>query len=246
MSAPPDWCERPRAEASTAWLGPSANGGRVVPHHRPSTPAAATPAAASAPRPASTARVSTSSSGAQMPAWPLPPGRPQAAPASRAESRRLGAPAPTERMRTGRLTNLTLASVIGSLSGLEKVRRRGDGADQGPIREHRAEPLRDPVRARIREVQAVGSAVGAPARAGPRTARPGTRARRGPPSRRRSCGGAPGGRCGSRTRGPFVSAVASHGLLSHTTRAPRDARRFSAACHSPSMNWSNRGSPCLR
>jgi len=38
--------ELAKADASTAWLGPSAKGGRVVPHHRPSTMSSSSPEAA--------------------------------------------------------------------------------------------------------------------------------------------------------------------------------------------------------
>ena len=48
QSAPPDLARQPRAAARNAWLGPSANGGRVVPHHRPSTSSVSSPAAARA------------------------------------------------------------------------------------------------------------------------------------------------------------------------------------------------------
>ena len=46
QSAPPDLVDRPIAAASTAWLGPSANGGREVPHQRPSTMSVCSPDAA--------------------------------------------------------------------------------------------------------------------------------------------------------------------------------------------------------
>ena len=91
---------RSRAPAARkAWLGPSANGGRVVPHHSPSTLSASRPAAASARVAASPASVSVSSSGAQTATWPRPP-RPQAAPTSAAARRSPGAAAPTPSTRT--------------------------------------------------------------------------------------------------------------------------------------------------
>ena len=77
------------AAASTAWLGPSANGGRVVPHQSPSTMSVWRPEAASARPAASAARVRMSSSGAQTAAWPRPP-RPQAAATSAAARRQPG------------------------------------------------------------------------------------------------------------------------------------------------------------
>ena len=63
-SAPPERCDRPTARASTAWLGPSAKGGRVVPHHNPSTMSVCSPDTASARLAASAANVRASSSGA--------------------------------------------------------------------------------------------------------------------------------------------------------------------------------------
>ena len=101
-SAPPERCDRPIARASTAWLGPSANGGRVVPHHSPSTMSVWSPDAASARPAASAARVRVSSSGAQTAAWPLPP-RPHAPPMSDAATRHAGAAAPTARTCTAGL-----------------------------------------------------------------------------------------------------------------------------------------------
>ena len=96
-SAPPT--DRPAGRArrrGTARLGPSANGGRLVPQKSASTESASTPAAASAAVAASHARVRVSSSGAQAATWPRPP-RPHAAPTSAAgqpQRGRRGADAP--------------------------------------------------------------------------------------------------------------------------------------------------------
>ena len=77
QSAPPDVGRQAERAASTAWLGPSANGGRVVPHHSPSTMSVWSPEAASARSAASAARVRASSSGGHTAACPRPP-RPHA------------------------------------------------------------------------------------------------------------------------------------------------------------------------
>ena len=132
VSAPPAWCESPMAVASTAWLGPSANGGRVVPHQSPSTPVGSMAAASSASRAAAAASVRVSSSGAQTAATPLPPRRPHAAATSEAASRRLGAPAPTATIRTGLTTNLTLASHLLALSSVGGSGRRRRARDERP------------------------------------------------------------------------------------------------------------------
>ncbi len=105
------------AAASTAWLGPSANGGRVVPHQRPSTMSVWRPEAAMARPAASAARVRTSSSGAHRATWPRPPLRPQAAVTSAAGRRQAGAAAPTERTCTGMLTRPIVPNPRGARCG---------------------------------------------------------------------------------------------------------------------------------
>ncbi len=77
-------------------LGPSANGGREVPHHSPSMSTGEIPAAESAPSAACQARVSVSSSGPHTAMTARPPLRPHAAPMSAAASRHDGTPTPTE------------------------------------------------------------------------------------------------------------------------------------------------------
>src|SRR5581483_3905846 len=95
-SAPDEFGDRPTAAARSAWLGPSANGGPLVPHQSPATVAPSIPAAVSA-------RPAASAAGAQTAARPRPPPRPQAAPTSAASRRRPAADAPTETIRAGEL-----------------------------------------------------------------------------------------------------------------------------------------------
>ena len=95
-SAPCTLPARPSAATKNARLGPSANGGRLVPQKIASTASGPTLAASSAADAASQASVRVSSSGAQAPIW-LRPDRPHAAPMSAVATRSAGAAAPTPR-----------------------------------------------------------------------------------------------------------------------------------------------------
>ena len=121
-SAPSTDDPRPSEAARNGRLGPSANGGRLVPQKIASTASASTPAAASAAVAASHARVSVSSSGAQAATWPRPP-RPQAAPMSAAATRSAGAAAPTPRMRAGGVSE----------DGVTALKASGDPASRPPV-----------------------------------------------------------------------------------------------------------------
>ena len=123
---------RPSAAARNAWLGPSANGGRVVPHQRPSTASGSMPAAASAavaglPREGEGVLVGRAH-GDLAPA----PARPQAAPTSAAASRSAGAAAPTARIRTGVLTR-RLPSVAPMIRASPAASPRNHRSLSGPL-----------------------------------------------------------------------------------------------------------------
>jgi hypothetical protein len=100
-SAPPTSVRRPKVAHRKEKLGPSAKGGRAVPHHSPDTSFGVTPAASSAPRAAAHARVKVSSSASHTATVARPPPEPHAAPTSAAARRSDGAAAPRPRTATG-------------------------------------------------------------------------------------------------------------------------------------------------